>query len=208
MASQPCQLGATPSFAIALAPGQLGRTPVTAPENRRRLSGMKLTGALEKAFNDQVTLELEASVVYRQLAIEMDVQDLPGIAGWFRAQSQEEIVHAEKFISHMTDRDSSPSIGAIQAPGVKSGSVRDAFEASLAHEVKVSEAIRRLYRLAQQEGDIDALPLLSWFVSEQLEEEATVGEIIGRVRLIGDDGPGLLRLDAELGSRPGADDEA
>lgn len=169
---------------------------------------MKLTGALEKAFNDQVTLELEASLVYRQLAIEMDVQDLPGIAGWFRAQSHEEIVHAEKFISHMTDRDSRPSIGDMKAPAVTAGSVRDAFEASLAHEVKVSESIRHLYRLAQQEGDIDALPLLGWFVSEQLEEEATVGEIIGRVRLIGDDGPGLLRLDAELGSRPGADDDA
>ncbi|MDN5811977.1 MAG: ferritin [Arthrobacter sp.] len=167
---------------------------------------MKLTGALKEAFNDQVTLELEASVVYRQLAIEMDVHDLPGIAGWFRAQAQEEVVHAEKFIAHMTDRDASPSIGGIKAPGVKAGTVLEAFEASLAHEVKVSEAIRSLYRLAQQEGDIDALPLLNWFVEEQLEEEATVGEIIGRVRLIGEDGNGLLRLDAELAERPGADE--
>lgn len=169
---------------------------------------MKLTGALEKAFNDQVTLELEASMVYRQLAIEMDIHNLPGIAGWFRAQSQEEIVHAEKFIAHMTDRDASPAIGAIKAPGVKVDTVREAFEASLAHEVKVSESIRSLYRLAQQEGDIDAMPLLNWFVEEQLEEEATVGGIIGRVRLISEDGNGLLRLDAELGSRQGADDAA
>lgn len=147
-------------------------------------------------------------MVYRQLAIEMDVHDLPGIAGWFRAQSHEEVVHAEKFIAHMTDRDASPTIGDLKAPGVKTDTVLKAFEASLAHEVKVSEAIRSLYRLAQKEGDIDALPLLNWFVEEQLEEEATIGEIIGRVRLIGEDGNGLLRLDVELSARPGAGDAA
>ena len=162
---------------------------------------MELIGKLADAFNDQITMELEAATVYRQLAIEMDVQDLPGISGWFLAQSGEELEHAQKFTDHMTDRDAQPKIGTITAPNVTIGSVLEAFEAALAHEQKVSESIRNLYRLAQQEGDIDSIPLLNWFISEQLEEEATVGEIIGRVRLIGGDGNGLLRLDAELGSR-------
>ncbi|MBG6084320.1 ferritin [Zhihengliuella flava] len=166
---------------------------------------MELTGKLETAFNEQVTLELEASVVYRQLAIAMDAKDLPGIAGWFRAQSDEEIVHAEKFIAHMSDRSAQAQIGDIAAPKVTANTVLEAFEASLAHEEKVSESIRGLYRLAHEVGDIDSVPLLHWFIDEQLEEEASVGEIIGRVKLIGEDGNGLLRLDAELGSRDGAD---
>ncbi|MGM0928084.1 MAG: ferritin [Actinomycetota bacterium] len=167
---------------------------------------MGLTGKLAEAFNDQVTLELQASVVYRQLAIEMDAVDLPGIAGWFRAQAEEEVVHANKFIDHMMDRGAHPKIQAITAPTVSAGTVLQAFEASLAHEKKVSESIRDLYRLAQQEGDIDSIPLLNWFVEEQLEEEATVGEIIGRVKLVNDDGPGLLRLDEQLGSRKADED--
>ncbi|WP_207345927.1 ferritin [Arthrobacter sp. E3] len=162
---------------------------------------MELKGKLATAINDQITMEIEASVVYRQLAIEMDVQDLPGISGWFLAQSGEELEHAQKFTDHMTDRSAAPKIAAITAPNVTINSVLEAFEASLAHEQKVSESIRNLYRLAQQEGDIDSIPLLNWFIEEQLEEEATVGEIIGRVKLIGGDGNGLLRLDAELGSR-------
>lgn len=162
---------------------------------------MELNGKLAEAINDQITLEIQASVVYRQLAIEMDVLDLPGISGWFLAQSAEELVHAQKFTDHMTDRNAAPKIGVITAPNVTITSVLGAFEASLAHEQKVSEAIRNLYRLAQQEGDIDSIPMLNWFIQEQLEEEATVGEIIGRVRMIGTDGNGLLRLDAELGSR-------
>lgn len=162
---------------------------------------MELTGKLAAAINDQITLEIQAAVVYRQLAIEMEVQDLPGISAWFLAQSAEELVHAQKFTDHMTDRNATPKIGAITAPNVAITTVLEAFEASLAHEQKVSESIRSLYRLAQQEGDIDSIPLLNWFVQEQLEEEASVGEIIGRVKLIGADGNGLLRLDAELGSR-------
>ncbi len=162
---------------------------------------MELTGKLAEAFNNQVTLELSAATVYRQLAVEMDVQSLPGIAGWFRAQAAEEIVHAEKFMNHMTDRAAHPRIGEQQAPALNVKSVADAFEASLAHEQKVSEAIRELYRLAQTESDIDSMPLLHWFIDEQVEEEATVGEILDRVRMIGDNGAGLLRLDAELGAR-------
>ncbi len=161
-----------------------------------------MSAALEKAFNTQITLEFEASIVYRQLAIEMDEMDLPGMAAWLRHQADEEIVHANKFIDHVADRGNKAVIGAISAPKVKVTSVLDAFEAAYAHEQRVSEAIRELYRTADKEGDLDSRPLLNWFLSEQIEEEATVSEIVGRVNLIKDDGPGLLRLDDELGKRP------
>ena len=168
---------------------------------------MKLSPALEKAFNEQLTLEFGASIVYRQLAIEMEIRDLPGMASWLRHQADEEPVHATKFIDHVSDRGGRPQIGAIAAPKVKIGSVLDCFKAALAHEEKVSDSIRDLYRKAEKEGDLDARPLLNWFLEEQIEEEATVSEIIGRVELIDNDGPGLLRLDAELGARPAGSTE-
>jgi ferritin len=163
---------------------------------------MKLTQVLEDAFNKQISLEFGASLVYRQLAIEMELQDLPGMAAWLRAQADEEIVHANKFIQHVADRDNHPVIGALAAPEVKVESVLDVFKAALAHEQKVSESIRGLYRLAESEGDIDSRPMLNWFIEEQVEEEATVREIIGRLERINDDGPGLLRLDADMAARP------
>ena len=162
---------------------------------------MKLSPTLEDAFNAQITLEFHASLVYRQLAIEMELQDLPGMAAWLRAQADEEIVHANKFIQHVADRDNHPRIGSLGAPVVEVESVLDVFRAALAHEQKVSESIRGLYRLADSEGDLDSRPLLNFFIEEQVEEEATVREIIGRLEMINDDGPGLLRLDAELGAR-------
>ncbi|WP_107773017.1 ferritin [Nocardioides sediminis] len=169
---------------------------------------MKLSDRLEAAFNAQITLEFQASLVYRQLAIELELMDLPGMAAWLRHQADEEIVHANKFIDHVADRDNHPVIGAITAPSVAVGSVLDAFRAALAHEERVSESIRNLYRTAEAEGDLDSRPLLNWFLEEQVEEEATVKEIVGRVVMIDDDGPGLLRLDEELGLRPTSTTEA
>lgn len=161
-----------------------------------------MSDTLAQAFDDQITLEFEASMTYRQLAIEVDVRDLPGMASWLRHQADEEIVHANKFIDHMVDRDMHPAIGAIAKPEITCENVLDVFQAALDHERKVSEAIRTLYRTAEAEGDLDSRPLLNWFLEEQIEEESTVSEIIGRLELIKDDGPGLLRLDAELGQRP------
>lgn len=168
---------------------------------------MQLNDTLAKAFADQITLELESSVAYLQLAIALDDANLPGMASWMRIQSDEERVHAAKFTAHVTARGNRPQIGPIAAPNDPGPAVVAAFKASLAHEQKVSEAIRALYRLAISEGDIDSLPLLSWFVEEQVEEEATVSEILGRLHLIGDDGPGLLRLDGELSARQPVADE-
>ena len=154
---------------------------------------MKLNEELEAKFNAQITLEFEASMVYRQLAIEMEMADLPGIASWLRRQADEEIVHANKFIDHLDARGNHPRIGDISV---------------LKNEQRVSESIRELYRACAAASDIDSNPLLSWFIAEQIEEEATVDEILGRIEYTGDDGPGLLRLDAELAARPNRGTEA
>lgn len=161
-----------------------------------------MSAALEKKFNAQITLEFESSMVYRQLAIEMEDQHLPGIANWLRQQADEEIMHGNKFIDHLSARDNHPVIGAISAPKVSAKSVLDVFESALAHERRVSESIRDLYTATEKAGDLDSRPLLLWFLSEQVEEEDTVDELVGRLKLINEDGPGLLRLDEDLARRP------
>lgn len=81
-------------------------------------------------------------------------------------------------------------------------SALEIFRAALAHEKKVSESIRELYRATDTAGDLSSRPLLNWFLEEQIEEEATVSEIVGQLKLVGDDGSGLLRMDTRLSSRP------
>ncbi|MPV48995.1 MULTISPECIES: ferritin [unclassified Pseudactinotalea] len=164
---------------------------------------MKMSAELETLFNAQITLEFEASMVYRQLAIRVSEMDLSGASAWLRHQADEEIVHANKFIDHLDDRGNYPRIGDIaQPPDVRGASMLEIFQAALAHEEKVSAAIRKLALSAEDAGDLDSRPILNWFFSEQIEEESTVREIISRIELAGDDGAGLLKIDEQLGRRP------
>ena len=79
------------------------------------------------------------------------------------------------------------------------------FATALSQEQRVSAAIADLHRAASEAGDAASFPILQWFLEEQVEEEATVGEILDQVRLIGGDGGALLLLDRELAGRaPGA----
>ena len=167
---------------------------------------MKLSDTLAEAFNKQVTAELEASLVYLQLSYILDDLGLVGMRDWMKTQSEEELTHAQQFADHMLDRDATPQIGTIKSPALKVTNAIEAFEASLAHEQKISGMLRDLAATAQNESDFDSRPLLDTFLQEQIEEESTVKEILDRLRMVANDGSGLLRMDAELGAREDSDD--
>src|SRR5699024_3626937 len=149
---------------------------------------MHLSPAMQKVLNEQVTLELEASLVYLQQSIQLVDLVLPGMTRWMRAQFEEEQVHAANVTQHQLDRDCALQIRHIAAPKVSGVAPRRISKTALAHEEKVSESIRSLYRTAQAEADLDVLPLLHWFIDEQVEEESSISEIIGRLERVGDDG--------------------
>ncbi|MDO4911348.1 MAG: ferritin [Corynebacterium sp.] len=162
---------------------------------------MKLSEKLNEAFNKQVTAEFEAALTYRQLSYIFDDMSLTGMRDWMARQADEELTHAADFAQHMLDREALPQIGTIEAPALKIQTAIEGFEAALAHEQKVSGLIRDLSDLAAAEGDSFARPFLDTYLNEQIEEEATVSEIIDRLRMVGEDGSGILRIDAELGAR-------
>jgi ferritin len=65
----------------------------------------------------------------------------------------------------------------------------------------VTGKINELYELAVKEKDYPVQALLQWFITEQVEEEASALQIVERLRMIGDDSAALLILDAEMGAR-------
>ena len=169
---------------------------------------MTLSKDLEQAFNDQINLELASSYAYLGMSAWFETQNLPGMAHWMRAQSEEEHEHAMKFYRFVVDRDATVALSALDGPATSFASPLDAFEYSLAHERKVTAAINALYAKASDEQDFSSLPLLGWFVNEQVEEEATVSQIIEDLRRVGDNPHALLMLDRELGARrPGEDED-
>lgn len=157
---------------------------------------------LQTLLNDQVNNEYAAALVYTQLAYEMDNLSFPGMRDWFFAQAEEERVHAQKIADHLLARGYRVELGDMKVGSVKAATPLDAFEAALAHEQKVSEQIREIARTADDLRDLESRSMVNWFLEEQIEEEATVGEIIDQLKLVGNDGSGLLRIDSRLAARP------
>ena len=152
------------------------------------------------ALNDHVSLELNAWYDYSAMALWLDMNDLPGFASFMKAQAQEEMEHAQKMIQHLVDRDVAPRLPTIDAPPTEFESVKQVFEMVLAAEQKVSASIHAVHVLAAAEDDQPARILLEWFITEQVEEESMARAILGRIRLAGETGPGLLLVDQELGT--------
>jgi ferritin len=152
-------------------------------------------------MNTQIQRELESAYIYLSMAAYFDASNLPGFAHWMKIQFQEEQAHAMKFFAFIIDRGGKVSLQAINQPPIEFKSPLDVFEKALAHEEKISGHINDLYALSMQEKDFASQPLLQWFIEEQVEEEASAGEVVDTLKMIKDDGTALLMLDRELGQR-------
>ncbi|MFZ0493261.1 MAG: ferritin [Acidimicrobiia bacterium] len=162
---------------------------------------MAMTEDLEQAFNDQITLEFSSEFAYLQMAAYFEQRDLSGFAEWMRLQAAEEHTHGMKFFDFLLNRGNTVTLGALDAPKSGFGSVVEVFEASLAQEKRVTASIHDLYARCSAVSEYQALPLLHWFIDEQVEEESSVSKIVEQVRMAGSDGAALLFLDRELGER-------
>ena len=155
---------------------------------------------LQSLLNAQVINEHGAALIYTQLAYEMDDLSFPGMRDWFYAQAAEEREHAQKIANHLLARGYRVEL-TVPVPSLKAATPPDAFEAAYAHAQKVSEQLREIARTADEVKDLESRQIVNWFLDEQIEEEDTVTEIIDQIKLVGNDGSGLLRIDATLGSR-------
>jgi len=162
---------------------------------------MAMSDRLAAAFNDQITLEFASSYTYLQLAAFFEERSLTGFSSWMRAQSEEEWVHALKFYDFVLDRGNEVTLGPIAAPQAAPESPLAAFESALEHERHVTSSITALYELAQAESDSSSLALLQWFLSEQVEEEASVGEVCDQLRFAAENPAAVLMLDREMAGR-------
>jgi ferritin len=162
-----------------------------------------LSNAVEKAINDQIKNELYSAYLYLSMSAYLESANLPGMARWMRLQSDEEMAHAMKFFDYVYDRGGRVVLQAIDQPPAEFGSPLDVFEKALAHERKVTGLINQIYDLAVKENDYPSQIELQWFITEQVEEEKSAGDIVELLKVIGDHGPSVIMVDNQLGARQG-----
>lgn len=160
-----------------------------------------ITARIHQALNDQVNMEFNASYAYLGMSTYCRRKAYKGASVWCRLQSQEEYGHGMKLYDFLLARDCEVNFDLAAKPETEYASLLALFEMALKQEQDVTERINHLYELAFQERAFATLVEVQWFLSEQVEEEKAVREIVRRLQMVKDDPSGILEIDRELGMR-------
>ena len=156
---------------------------------------------MQEALNKQINAELYSAYLYLSMSANFESANLPGFATWMRAQAQEEVGHAMRIYNFVVERLAKVVLTGIEGPPAQWDSPLAAFEDAFKHEQEVTGMIDELVALAGAEKDNASATFLQWFVTEQVEEESSVDEVVQKLKLAGDAPSALLVLDGLFGQR-------
>jgi len=162
-----------------------------------------LNAKIQEALNKQINAELYSAYLYLSMSASLETQNWGGMATWLKAQAQEELGHAMKIYGYVFERNGAVKLAQIDAPKDSWASPLKAFEEAYKHELKVTGLISKLVELAAKEKDHATSAFLQWFVTEQVEEEASALDVVDKLKLVGDHTGSLFMLDHALGQRGG-----
>lgn len=147
---------------------------------------MLIQQAVADALNVHMGREFGAHFQYLSLSAWFDEQGLPELAGFFETQGREEHVHAMKFWRYIQDAGAAMEIPSVEKPRSRFDTADDAVAAALDWEVTVTRHIDDLVGLARHHNDYATEAFLQWFVTEQVEEVATMSQLQQVVRRAGE----------------------
>ncbi len=162
---------------------------------------MIISQKLGKALNEQINKEMYSAYLYLSMSAWAESENWRGATHWFAAQAKEEMGHAMKIYKYVFERGNRVTLDAIDKPKSEFKSLTDVFAQTLEHEKLVTDSIHKLVDMAAAENDHAASIFLQWFVTEQVEEEATASEMLAHLQRIGDSKQGLYMLDNVLSKR-------
>jgi ferritin len=140
---------------------------------------------VEDICNRQVEREGYSSNLYLAMASWAETNGFAGVAQWLYIQSDEERIHMLKFIKYINERGGKAIMPAMKKPPVDYKGVEDLFKDVLKHEEFVTASINEIVALTLAEKDFNTNNFVQWFVTEQVEEEASVRIILDKLHLVG-----------------------
>ena len=138
-------------------------------------------------LNEQIAYEFAASQQYIAVAVHYDNETLPQLAAFFYAQAVEERNHAMMMVEYLLDADAQVTIPGVAAPESAFSDIVAPVTLSLEQERRVSDQIGELMGVAREENDYLSEQFTQWFLKEQVEEEATMSDLLEVAERVSDD---------------------
>lgn len=147
---------------------------------------MPISKKMADAINSQIGNEFAAHFQYLQIATHFHADGLPQMGAFFDQQSSEEHDHAMRLLHYLRDTGAKVAIPKLAAPKAAYRSSKEAVAQALKQEEEVTAQIDALVDLAIDERDHATRTMLDWFVTEQVEELDTMGELLQIVERAGE----------------------
>src|SRR4051794_2615465 len=161
-------------YSAALTGADRGRRP-----SRRRDRGPPMPDpAFVDRLNEQIGYEFGASQQYVAAAVYYDNETLPRLAAFFYAQALEERNHAMMMVKYLMDADAKVVIPGIDAPQSDFADIVAPVQVALEQEKRVTGQINALAALAREHGDYSSEQFMQWFIKEQIEEVASMSDLL------------------------------
>ncbi len=160
---------------------------------------MIISEQMNQALNQQMGNEFSASLQYVAIAAYFDTEGLPELAAHFYRQAADERDHAMRFVRYVVSAGGRVDIPAIPEARSRFGTAEEALRRALDGETEVTRQINALVDLAIRETDHITHNALQWFVTEQLEELASMEALLKIVQRAGESG--LLHVEEYLARR-------
>ncbi len=138
-------------------------------------------------LNAQIGNELAAHSQYLACAVYYDALTMPQMAAFFYTQALEEREHAMMMVQYLLDTDADVVIPGVEAPRSSFEGLVEPVALALEQEKRVTDQINGLLRTAREESDFASEQFMQWFIKEQVEEVATVSDLLAVVTRNQDD---------------------
>src|SRR5215213_7643400 len=162
-----------------------------------------------RRLNEQIANEFAAHQQYVACAVYYDAETLPQLARFFYRQALEERDHAMMMVQYLIDADAEVVVPGVAAPQATFGDLVAPVALALEQEKRVTAQINALAGVARAEGDYTSEQFMQWFIKEQVEEVATMSDLLRVVERSKDDPMDIENFMArEMSSGEGADPTA
>ncbi len=138
-------------------------------------------------LNEQIGNEFAAHQQYVACAVYYDAQTLPQLASFFYRQALEERGHAMMMVQYLVDADEQALVPGIAPPQTGFTDAVEPIALALAQEKRVTDQISALAARARQENDYASEQFMQWFIKEQIEEVATMTDLLRVAERLRDD---------------------
>ena len=135
-------------------------------------------------LNEQVGHEFAASQQYVAIAVHYDAQTLPRLAAHFYRQAIEERNHAMMIVQYLLDAGERVTIPGVEAPQTAFADAVAPVALALEQEKRVTDQISGLVAVAREHRDFQSEQFMQWFLKEQVEEVATMGDLLRVVQRV------------------------